>query len=239
MENEDALDQLAWKGHCILPRRASGVGQTSTVGPMIREIEKHYAVGTLGDKRMQSAEEGTLWYALHVRTRFEKVVSQNLRGKGYDEFLPLYRRVSRWSDRKKEIELPLFPGYVFCRFNPLRRLPILTIPGVNSIVGIGKNLMPVEERELQDIRAVLKSNAYCEPWPFLEIGQRVRVEEGPLAGTEGIVAMLKNSCRLVISVNLLQRSVAVEIDRVCLKPISTTPQLPRLIRSTDHVPVTI
>lgn len=172
---------------------------------------------------MQSAEEGKLWYALHVRTRFEKVVARNLQGKGYEEFLPLYRRTSQWSDRKKEIELPLFPGYVFCRFNALQRMPILTIPGVNAVVGIGKTLMPVEERELNAIRAVLQSDTYCEPWPFLEVGQRVSVTRGPLEGTEGIVTMLKNKCRLVISVNLLQRSVAAEIDRDCLKPISDTP----------------
>ena len=169
---------------------------------------------------MQSADDGTLWYALHVRTRFEKVVARNLQSKGFEEFLPLYRRTSNWSDRKKVIELPLFPGYVFCRFNVQNRLPILTIPGVNAIVGIGKTLMPVEEREINDIRAVLDSNSRFEPWPFLQIGQRVCVEYGPLAGTQGIVTMLKNQCRLVISVNLLQRSVAVEIDRDCLKPIS-------------------
>src|SRR6185436_2955023 len=92
-----------------------------------------------GESMMHSAEEGTLWYALHVRSRFEKVVSRNLRGKGYEEFLPLYRRTSRWSDRIKEIELPLFPGYVFCRFDRNNRLPVLTVPGVNSVVSVGKN----------------------------------------------------------------------------------------------------
>jgi transcription antitermination factor NusG len=143
-----------------------------------------------------------------------------LRGKGYEEFLPMYRRTNRWSDRIKEIELPLFPGYVFCRFNPHDRLPILMVPGVNSVVGIGKNLMPVDECELDAVRAVLNSEAYCEPWPYLEVGQRVQVEYGPLAGTQGIVMMFKNTYRLVISVNMLQRSVAVEIDRDCLKPVS-------------------
>jgi transcription antitermination factor NusG len=169
---------------------------------------------------MQFAEDGTLWYALHVRTRFEKVVARNLQAKGYEEFLPLYRRTSNWSDRKKVLELPLFPGYVFCRFNAQNRLPILTVPGVNAIVGIGKTLTPIEEREINDIRTVLDSNSLCEPWPFLQVGQRVSVEHGALAGTIGIVTMVKNTCRLVISVNLLQRSVAVEIDRDCLKPIS-------------------
>jgi len=168
---------------------------------------------------MHLPKQDTLWYALHVRTRFEKVVARNLRGKGYEEFLPLYSRTNRWSDRKKEIELPLFPGYVFCRFNPLDRLPILTIPGVNAVVGVGKNLLPVEESELNAVRAVLKSGTGFEPWPYLEVGQRVEVEYGPLAGTHGVVAMVKNSYRLVISVNMLQRSVAVEIDRECLKPL--------------------
>jgi transcription antitermination factor NusG len=173
----------------------------------------------LGEIEMHLPEEGTLWYALHVRTRFEKVVARNLRGKGYEEFLPLYTRTNRWSDRVKQIELPLFPGYVFCRFNPYDRLPVLTVPGVNAIVGIGKNLLPVEESELDAIRTVLKSGSCCEPWPFLEVGQRVRVEYGPLAGTEGLVTTVKNTHRLVISINMLQRSVAVEIDRECLKPL--------------------
>ena len=178
---------------------------------------------------MQFPKEGTFWYALHVRTRFEKVVARNLQGKGYEEFLPLYRRVNRWSDRVKEIELPLFPGYVFCRFNPHDRLPILTVPGVNAVVGIGKNLMAVDESELDAVRAVLKSEAYCEPWPYLEVGQRVQVEYGPLAGTQGIVTLVKNTYRLVISVNMLQRSVAVEIDRDCLKRLGERPQRELLV----------
>src|SRR5215813_15647041 len=168
---------------------------------------------------MHAPGEDSLWYALYVRSRFEKVVARNLRSKGYDEFLPLYRRSRRWSDRIKEIDFPLFPGYVFCRFNPLNRLPILTIPGVSAIVGFGNNFISVDERDLNAIRAVLKSGNYCEPWPFLQVGQRVRVESGPLAGTEGIVLMFKNTYRLVISINMLQRSVAVEIDRDSLKPL--------------------
>ena len=170
---------------------------------------------------MNPAEDGKFWYALHVRNRFERVVARNLKGKGYEEFLPLYRRTNRWSDRTKQIELPLFPGYVFCRFNPVNRMPILTTPGVNAIVGIGKTIMPVEEREIDNIRSVIQSDSSLEPCQFLQIGQRVCVQYGPLAGTEGMVTMLKNTCRLVISVNLLQRSVAVEIDRDCLKLLDT------------------
>jgi transcription antitermination factor NusG len=169
---------------------------------------------------MQRAEDRILWYALHVRTRFEKIIAQNLRFKGFEEFLPMYRRAVRTpADRVREIELPLFPGYLFCRFNAINRLPILVVPGVKAVVGTRKDLLPVDESELDGIRAVLNSKAFCEPWPYLEIGQRVVVDRGPMAGAEGIVQILKNKYRLVISVSMLQRSVAVEIDRECLKPV--------------------
>jgi len=176
---------------------------------------------------MLYTDKDIAWYALHVRPRFEKVVSRNLKAKGYEEYLPIYRRVSRWSDRSKEIELPLFPGYVFCRFNVHDRLPVLLIPGVSSVVGIGKSAMPIDPSELDGVRSMLQSGASCEPWPFLQLGQVVRVSRGPLAGTEGIVVRTKDDYRLVISVSLLQRSVAVEIDRECLEVIPS-PKSPRL-----------
>jgi transcription antitermination factor NusG len=173
----------------------------------------------------ESNDRDLLWYALQVRSRFEKVISRNLQGKGYEEFLPVYQRQSRWSDRTKEIELPLFPGYVFCRFNALYRLPILMIPGVVSVVGIGKSPIAVTNDEIENIRMVLQSGSAYEPWPYLTVGQTVRVEFGALAGLKGTVVLVKNTYRLVISVNLLHRSVAVEIDRDCLKPESNP--LPR------------
>ncbi len=169
---------------------------------------------------METIEKDVTWGKVRVRPRFEKVVSRNLQAKGYEEFLPIYRRKTRWSDRTKELELPLFPGYTFCKFDATQRLPILMIPGVNSVVGIGKIPMPIDEHEINDVRAVVESGTHFEPWPFLQVGQTVRVENGPLTGTEGLVARVKDSYRLVISVNLLQRSVAVEIDRDCLKPVS-------------------
>ena len=173
---------------------------------------------------MEMTDMDIKWYALRVRPRFEKVVSRNLQGKGYEDFLPLFKRRSQWSDRIKEIELPLFPGYVFCKFNVLNRLPVLMIPGVTAVVQIGKTPIPVEEHEIKSLQAAITSGGYYEPWPFPECGQRVRVEYGSLAGTEGTVLMVKNSYRLVISVNLLQRAVAVEIDRDCLKLLSPVTQ---------------
>jgi transcription antitermination factor NusG len=135
-----------------------------------------------------------------------------LRGKGYDPFLPSYRVKRHWSDRVKETELPLFPGYVFCRLDSQNRLPVLTATGVVGIVGIGKTPAPIEEREIEAIRAVIRSGLAARPWPFIHQGDKVRVEHGPLRGVEGVVTSADDGERLVVSVTLLQRSVAVEMN---------------------------
>jgi transcription antitermination factor NusG len=153
------------------------------------------------------------WYALRIRARHEKLIASALFGKGYDVFLPLYRSRRRWSDRMKELDAPLFPGYLFCRFDVHRRLPILTTPGVIQVVGIGKKIVPVDDTEITAIQSIVTSQLSAEPWPYLCVGQRVRIEKGPLTGVEGILLAAKKGNRvLVVSVTLLQRSVAVEID---------------------------
>jgi len=135
------------------------------------------------------------------------------RNKGFHEFLPLYQSRRRWSDRQKTVELPLFPGYLFCRLDPQRRLPILRIPGVLHFVGVGNVPMPIKETEIAAIEQAIQSGLVTEPWPFLELGQRVRLEAGPLAGLEGILVATSKVERLVVSVALLRRSVAVSIER--------------------------
>ena len=160
------------------------------------------------------------WYALHVRTRFEKLVENHLEEKGYEVFLPTYTTKRQWSDRVKSITLPLFPSYVFCKFDIQARLPILMTPGVASIVGAGKIHTPVEESELLAIRQVLDSGVATTPWPYLQTGEEVRIESGPLEGLTGIVLRMKEGCRLVVSVSLLMRSVSVEVDRRCIKPLN-------------------
>jgi transcription antitermination factor NusG len=165
--------------------------------------------------------ESCLWFALHVRSRCEKAVSASLRSKGYEEFLPLYRSRNRWSDRVKDVDLPLFPGYVFCRFDPGRRLPILTTPGIVAIVGAGKTPEPVEPAELAAIQSLAQSGLPAIPWPYLKTGERVRIEHGALEGCEGILTAVKKELRVVLSVTLLQRSVAVEIDRDFIRPVSS------------------
>ena len=161
------------------------------------------------------------WYAIRVRSKFENAAFAGLTGRGYEAFLPLCRSRRRWSDRVKELDLPLFPGYLFCRFDAQDRLlPILTAPGVVAIVGVGKIPVSIDEREIADIRAILRSGLAAHACPYVGVGSRVRIEEGPLAGLEGFVTNTDKVLRLIVSVNLLQRSVAVEIDRDCLRPLS-------------------
>jgi transcription antitermination factor NusG len=168
-----------------------------------------------------SRPDNLSWYAIQIRSKLGTVASATLRGKGYEEFLPLYRSRRRWSDRIKELDLPLFPGYLFCRFNVSDRLmPILTTPGVIGIIGAGKTPVPVFEEEIEAIRAILRSGLAAQPYPFLRAGSKVYIEGGPLAGVEGIVTDTDKVYRLIVSVSLLQRSVAVEIDREWARPIA-------------------
>jgi len=161
----------------------------------------------------QSSDDRLLWFVLRVRPRHDKTVSLTLRNSGIEEFLPLYRARHKWADRFKVVDLPLFPGYVFCRFDPSSLLPILNTPGVIDIVRAGRVLLPVKDCEIADLQRLAKSGLNSEPWPYLQVGQRVRIEGGPLFGLEGLLVEIRKSLRLVLSVDLLQRSVLVEIDR--------------------------
>jgi transcription antitermination factor NusG len=164
------------------------------------------------------------WFALQVRMRHETIVTDHLTGKGYEWFLPLYKCRKRWSDRVKETELPLFPGYLFCRFNPQNRLPILKTPGVTQIVGYNHTPVAVDENEIEAIRALVASGVPNFPCAYMEVGSRVRIESGALRGIEGILTELKGKRRLVLSVTLLQRSVAVEIDSDAVNVIHSSQQ---------------
>jgi transcription antitermination factor NusG len=158
------------------------------------------------------------WFAVVTKSRHEKLVSQQLRSKGIEEFLPMYPVRKRWSDRYMTVELPLFTGYVFCRFQPEQTLPILSTTGVASIVSFGGRPAPIPETEIDSVKAVLQSGLPASPWPYLRAGERVRIRSGAMDGVEGVLLRDKDSLRVVVSVELLQRSVAVEIDRDVLEP---------------------
>jgi transcription antitermination factor NusG len=157
------------------------------------------------------------WFALSVVPRKEKATAQALRAKGYEDFLPMYSVRRRWSDRVKTVEMPLFPGYVFCRFDPKIRLPILKIATVMSVAGLGKTPQPIPDAEIQALQVVCKSGMQPIPCPYLVAGAKVRILEGPLTGLEGILTET-SGVRLVLSVTLLQRSISVEVDRDWIAP---------------------
>ncbi len=152
------------------------------------------------------------WYALRTRSNFENLAALSLERKGLETYLPTYRHRRRWSDRVVETQAPLFKGYVFCRFDNLQRLPVVSTPGVISVVSYGLEPAPIDEKEIEAVQMILRSGLASEPYPFLKEGQPVRVLCGSLNGVEGILVKKKSDFRLVISVTMLQRSVSVEID---------------------------
>ena len=160
------------------------------------------------------------WFALHVRTAAEPKIRDALMQKGHTVFLPTYLEVRRYSDRLKKIDSALFPGYMFARINTANGLPVLTTPGVHGIVCRSGAPAPVDESEIEAIRRVISAGDSAVPWPFLSAGDRVRIIYGPLTGVEGFLVRFRDKERLVISVNLLQRSLSVEINRSFIKPIS-------------------
>jgi transcription antitermination factor NusG len=161
----------------------------------------------------------TAWFALTVKPRHEKAVAEALRGKGLEAFLPLYRARRLWSDRVKFVDLPLFPGYIFSRFEYGNWLPVRATLGVRSIVGSGGQPTSVDDAEIGALQAIVGSGLPVEPWPYIHVSQLVRIESGCLAGVEGILIREKDPWRVVVSIKLLQRAVAVEIDREMIRAV--------------------
>lgn len=158
------------------------------------------------------ATEPYPWYGIRTRSNQEKVVVVVLTGKGYDPYLPLYRLQRKRMNVQRESEHPLFPGYVFCRFDVKKRLPILMTTGVISVLAFGKEPVAIPDEEIEAVKAVLRSGLPAQPCPYLNEGQCVRITDGPLKGVEGILVKKKSQFRLVISMTMLQRSIFVEID---------------------------
>lgn len=168
------------------------------------------------------------WWALYTRHQHEKTVAETLTSKGFEVFLPLYDSVRRWKDRKKLLSLPLFPGYVFVRGGLERKLHVVTTPGVHMILYHGEQVATISETEIDAIRRVLDARFRVEPHPFLKCGERVRVKRGALDGVEGILIRKKNWSRLVLSVEMLAQSVAIEIDSSDVEPVGISNAYPGL-----------
>lgn len=172
--------------------------------------------------RMESSQTGMSefpWFVLRVRSNCERNASAHLRARGYEEFSPSYKVTMQWSDRKRVTERFLFPSYVFCRLNPEERLPVLTVPGAVNLLGFGAGPTPVPDHEIEQVRAMVQSGLPVTPSPYLIVGQRVCLVRGPLTGVEGILELVKGASRLVVSINMLQRSVSTEIERGWVQPL--------------------
>ena len=165
-----------------------------------------------------------LWIVLRTKSRHEKILAADLHAAGKGCFLPLVTCKRFYAGREATVELPLFPGYVFCRFDPEFRLPILKIPSVNQIVGFGKTPHPVEDAEVDALQRICKTGVQAVPCPYMTVGAKVTILQGPLKGLEGIMMEPKET-RLVVSVTLLQRSVSVELDREWISPRRTYTEL--------------
>jgi transcription termination/antitermination protein NusG len=152
------------------------------------------------------------WYAARTKSRHEKKVAEHLAGKGIVNFLPLYKAQHRWKDRVARVDLPLFPGYIFVQFPLKERLKVLEIPGVANLVSFKGEPAALPEQEIETLRQGLSANVFAEPHPYLKVGRRVRIKGGPLRGLEGILERKKeDSFRVVISIDLIMRSVLVEV----------------------------
>lgn len=160
------------------------------------------------------------WFAVQTKPRHEKMVAQQLEHKGYQPFLPTYLVRHKWSDRIKVIEQPLFDGYCFCRIDRDSTARVITTPGAIRIVGLPGAPTPIDEAEIETLQQLVASRLVIEPWPYLDVGQRVRIERGALEGIEGILQAYRNQFRVIVSVTLLQRSVAVEVDREAISAVA-------------------
>lgn len=157
-------------------------------------------------------EPQSRWYAAYTCSRHEKQVSRQLCDREVDCFLPIYQRVRRWKDRKKEIEFPLFPGYVFVHIKEVERLRVLQVSGVVQLVTFNGRPAPLDDNEIESLRNGIANGIYPEPHPYLKAGRRVRVKYGPLSGIEGFLIRRKDKYRVVISIDLIMRSIAAEVQ---------------------------
>jgi transcription antitermination factor NusG len=166
------------------------------------------------------------WYAAYTCANHEKSVAAHLEQRNFEHYLPQYETVHRWKDRRVRLSLPLFPGYVFVRLALRERLKVLQVPSIVKLVGFGEYPEALKEGEIETLRNGLAGDFHALPHPYLTKGRRVRIKAGPLTGLEGILLRRKGNFRVVISVDLIMRSIAVDIDAADVLPLATRMQQP-------------
>jgi transcription antitermination factor NusG len=176
-----------------------------TTQPMIAGSE-------LGSQRETNSLVETFWYAGYTAARHEKRVAEHLEQRGVEHFLPLYETIHRWNNGRHRVQLPLFPGYLFVRIALRNRLRVLEVPGFVRLVGFNGLPCPLPDADICKMRDALKTGVLAEPYPYLTVGTRVEIRSGPLQGMTGILLRRQNKHRIVISVDLIMRSMAVEVE---------------------------
>jgi transcription antitermination factor NusG len=160
------------------------------------------------------------WYAAYTAANHENRVQQQLEQRRVDSFLPVYEVVRQWKDRRKRLLLPLFPGYVFVRLALMDRLRVLQVPGVVYLVGFNRHPVPLADEEVLGLKRGLAAGIRTQPHPFLAVGRRCRIKSGPLEGTKGILLRRKSGFRIVLSIELIRRSVVIDVDAADVEPVS-------------------
>lgn len=208
-----------WQGNCPKCSAKHWDPNGDSLPDKLNCLARGQALNLLTEFGRAESNPPAAWYALQVKSRKEAYVASQIESQGIQCLLPLYKSIRKWSDRVKELEQPLFPGYLFCKFDFQNRRPIVTTPGVLHVVGYGRTPIPVAEQEIQALQLAISSGMPKQPWPYLEVGQRVRVIYGTLTGLEGVLVNMKGNHRVILSVSLLQRSVAMEVEASWLTPV--------------------
>jgi len=175
----------------------------------------------LSTPAMDSVHTEMLWYAGYTASRHEKRVAEHFAQRGVEHFLPLYETIHRWNNGRHRVQLPLFPGYIFVRIALHDRLRVIQVPGFVRLVGFAGLPSPLPEEDINKMKEALNKGVLAEPYPYLTVGTRVEVRSGPMQGMTGILVRRQNKCRVVISVDLIMRSMAVEVEASDVVPVRT------------------
>jgi transcription antitermination factor NusG len=189
---------------------------------MLTSIETSKEVGSVSAlaPALPAGHDEDRWFAVYTCANREKRVAAQFEARKVDHFLPLYSSVRRWKDRRVRLEMPLFPGYLFVRLARGARLRVLEVPGVVRLIGFNGHPLPLPEREIETLRTGVMSALRFEPHPHVTVGSRVRIVRGPLQGMEGILVRKRNQCRVVVTIDVIERSAAVEVDALDIQRIS-------------------
>src|SRR5580765_184332 len=191
-------------------------GRSCIQSTMTQPIPIDSELNSLAENTVQSQ---MLWYAGYTASRHEKRVAEHFAQRGVEHFLPLYETIHRWNNGRHRVHLPLFPGYIFVRIALKDRLRVIEVPGFVRLVGFNSLPCPLPEVDINRMKEALNKGVLAEPYPYLTVGTRVEIRNGPMQGMTGILLRRQNKCRVVISVDLIMRSMAVEVEASDVVPI--------------------